>query len=109
MEKRPAEAGLFGKQHNVSLPLKDVVIKSFVRGCVVSTEAELVYKNESSNPMEVVFRFPLDVDMAVKGLSARISGRKFIAKVSMVLGSCTSVVLRWGYELSLTQEQTRYI
>ena len=75
------EGGLFAKRGGASIPLRSVSVNSFVKRCLVGTEAELVYSNGSSDPVEVVFRLPLDADTAVKGLRAEIAGKTIAAKV----------------------------
>ena len=80
MELEP-EGGLFTKSSGLAIPLKSVSVDSFVKGSLFGTKAELVYENVSPDPLEVVFKFPLDVDTAVKGLKAEIAGKTIVAKV----------------------------
>ena len=73
--------GLIVKGKKTALPLKDVSVEAEVQGYVLGLESTLKYANESSEPAEVVFRFPLEQSHAVVGLTAIIDGRKIKAQL----------------------------
>ena len=52
-----------------------------INGFVLGLKSVLKYTNESSDPVEVLFRFPLEDSNAVVGLTAIIDGRKIKAEV----------------------------
>ena len=64
-----------------ALPLKDVSVEAEIQGYVLGLESTLKYANESAEPAEVVFRFPLEQSHAVVGLTAIIDGRKIKAQL----------------------------
>ena len=66
--------GLVSKK--IILPLKDISVQVKVKGCLVGISSTLSYSNDTSNPLEVSFRFPLEESFAVVGLEAVIDGRK---------------------------------
>ena len=63
------------------LPLRDVSVQAEVTGYVLGLNSILKYSNDSSDPVEVLFRFPLEQSHAVVGLTALIDGRKIDAQV----------------------------
>ena len=63
------------------LPLKDISVQVKVKGYLVGVSSTLNYSNDTSNPVEVTFRFPLEESFAVVGLEAIIDGRKVKAAV----------------------------
>jgi len=63
------------------LPLKDILVHVTVKGYLVGVSSTLNYSNDTSNPLEVAFRFPLEESFAVVGLEAIIDGRKVKAAV----------------------------
>ena len=73
--------GLLVKGNQTALPLKDVSVEAGVRGYVLGLKSTLRYANESPDPMEVMFRFPLEQSHAVVGLTAIIDGRRIKAQV----------------------------
>ena len=73
--------GLVAKGKDSSLPLKSVSVEARVRGFVLGLSSTLTYSNDSSDPVEVLFRFPLEKSHAVVGLTALIDGRKIKADV----------------------------
>ena len=73
--------GLVPKGKNASLPLKNVSVQAQVRGFVLGLQSTLTYSNDSSDPAEVLFRFPLEKSHAVVGLTATIDGRKIKADI----------------------------
>ena len=73
--------GLILKDKRTPLPLKDVSVEAEIQGYVLGLKSTLNYANESPDPVEVVFRFPLEQSHAVVGLTAVIDGRKIKAQV----------------------------
>ena len=73
--------GLVTKGKNASLPLKEVSVRAEVKGYVLGLRSTLTYCNDSSDPVEVLFRFPLEKSHAVVGLTATIDGRKIRADI----------------------------
>ena len=63
------------------LPLKNVAVQVKVKGYLVGISSTLSYSNDTSNPLEVSFRFPLEESFAVVGLEAIIDGRKVKGEV----------------------------
>jgi hypothetical protein len=54
-----------------------------IKGYVVGLKATFKYKNSSGDPLEVMFRFPVDDGMAVVGLTAKIGDRTIHGIVSI--------------------------
>ena len=77
----PQVFGLVAKWKDSSLPLKSVSVEARVRGFVLGLSSTLTYSNDSSDPVEVLFRFPLEKSHAVVSLTALIHGRKIKANV----------------------------
>ena len=73
--------GLLIAGKNTKVPLKEVTVKAQLRGYLVGLESTLKYSNDTSNPIEVVFRFPIDESFAVVGLEAEIGGKRIKAEV----------------------------
>ena len=73
--------GLLIAGKNTKVPLKEVTVKAQLRGYLVGLDSTLKYSNDTSNPIEVVFRFPIDESFAVVGLEAEIGGRRIKAEV----------------------------
>ena len=73
--------GLLVKGKETSIPLKDSSVKATIHGYLVGIDATLKYSNESSDPLEVVFRFPVEESFAVVGLEAVIAGRRIKASI----------------------------
>ena len=73
--------GLVPKGKDSSLPLKNVSVDVQVKGFVVGLHSALTYCNDSSDPVEVLFRFPVEKSHAVVGLTALIDGRKIKADI----------------------------
>ena len=73
--------GLLVAKGKQPLPLKSVRVKAHLRGFVLGLQSTLTYSNDSSNPVEVLFRFPLEKSHAVVGLTALIDGRKIKADI----------------------------
>ena len=75
------EIGLVSVDRNAVLPLKDISVHVKVKGYLVGVSSTLNYSNDTSNPLEVTFRFPLEESFAVVGLEAIIDGRKVKAAI----------------------------
>jgi hypothetical protein len=75
------EFGLLIAKTRVPLPLKDVSVAADIQGYVLGLQSTLKYENTTTDPVEVVFRFPLEQSHAVVGLTALIDGRKIRAEL----------------------------
>ena len=73
--------GLVSSDKKTVLPLKNVSVQVKVKGYLVGISSTLSYSNDTSNPLEVSFRFPLEESFAVVGLEAIIDGRKIKGEV----------------------------
>ena len=73
--------GLLVKNQTESLPLKNVSVSSIVQGYLLGIQSVLKYENTSSDPVEVLFRTPVDDSHAVVGLEAVIDGRRIHAEI----------------------------
>ena len=73
--------GLVSADKKTVLPLKDISVQVKVKGYLVGVSSTLNYSNDTSNPLEVTFRFPLEESFAVVGLEAIVDGRKVKATV----------------------------
>ena len=76
-----SDAGLFVVGKETPIPLKDVSVKAHINGFLVGLDSTLKYSNTGADPIEVVFRFPLEESFAVVGLEAVIDGRKVKAVI----------------------------
>ena len=79
-----AEEDMFGLvclKTKTPVPLKDTVVEAEISGYVLGLKSTLKYHNASADPLEVVFRFPLEQSHAVVGLSALIDGHKIRAEL----------------------------
>jgi len=73
--------GLLMTGKHTALPLKEVSVQAQVKGYVLGLLSTLKYSNDSSDPVEVLFRFPVEQSQAVVGLTAVIDGRTIKAKL----------------------------
>ena len=73
--------GLVPKGKDAPLPLKSVSVEAQVKGFVLGLKSTLTYSNDGPDPVEVLFRFPVEKTHAVVGLTAVIDSRKIAAKV----------------------------
>ena len=73
--------GLVSSDKKTVLPLKNISVQAKVKGYLVGISSTLSYSNDTSNPLEVSFRFPLEESFAVVGLEAIIDGRKIKGEV----------------------------
>ena len=75
------EYGLLIAGKNTQVPLKEVTVKAQLRGYLVGLISTLKYSNDGSNPIEVLFRFPIEESFAVVGLEAEIGDKRIKAEV----------------------------
>ena len=73
--------GLLVKDQTASLPLKDVSVSALVQGYLLGVQSVLKYENSGPDPVEVLFRTPVDESHAVVGLEAVIDGRRIRAEI----------------------------
>ena len=73
-------AGLFSS-NGEGLPLRSLTLEGDVRGYVVGLQAKMIYENNQNDPIEVLFRMPLEASQAVVGLSAVVDGRRIRAEM----------------------------
>ena len=73
--------GLIVANKKTPLLLRDVSVRADIQGYVLGLKSTLTYINDSSEPVEVLFRFPLEDSHAVVGLTAVIDGRKIKAEI----------------------------
>ena len=78
---RQQDFGLLITGKNTQIPLKEVKVKAQLRGYLVGLCSTLTYSNDGANPIEVLFRFPIEESFAVVGLEAEIGGRRIKAEV----------------------------
>ena len=60
---------------------QDICVEAEVKGYVLGLRSTLKYCNDSPDPVEVLFRFPVEQSHAVVGLTAVIDGRRIKAEV----------------------------
>ena len=70
-------------------PLESVSVTGQIKGYVMGLETRLKYRNTSDDPLEVMFRFPVEESTAVVGLEAKIAGRTIKEVVSFSLAIIT--------------------
>ena len=63
------------------VPLKKVSVKANITGYLVGIQSTLQYSNDSEEPLEVLFKFPVEESFAVVGLEAVVGGRKIKAQI----------------------------
>ena len=74
-------SGLLAAKGKTPLPLKSVSVEAHVKGFVLGLHSTLTYSNDASDPVEVLFRFPIEKSHAIVGLTAIIDGRKIKADI----------------------------
>ena len=74
-----------GGKGKKDIPLQSVSVTGQIKGYVFGLETRLKYQNTSDDPLEVLFRFPVDESTAVVGLKANIAGRTIKGVVSLVI------------------------
>ena len=75
------EDGLFVCGGEEAIPLRSLSVRAFLQGFVAGFRSTFTYENNSSNPLEVFFRTPVDDSHAIVGLEACIDGRKIRAQI----------------------------
>lgn len=65
----------------MELPLKSCSVRAEVQGYVVGLNSTLKYVNNGDNPVEVLFRFPVDESFAVVGMEAVIGGKTITSQI----------------------------
>ena len=73
--------GLVLADKSAALPLREVAVRAEVKGYLLGLLADLKYQNDSSDPVEVLFRLPLERSHAVVGLTAVLDGRTVKAQL----------------------------
>lgn len=76
-----ASFGLINKANKTSIPLKSISISSKLHGFTAQVNATMEYTNDSNNPIEVMYAFPLDEEATVCGFQATIDGRTIVAEI----------------------------
>lgn len=72
-------AGLLVAGKLTHVPLKDVSVNATINGYLAGLDSTLKYSNDGADPLEVVFRFPIEESFAIVGLEAIIAGRRIKA------------------------------
>ena len=80
-EASEQSSGGLVKSNGQSLPLRSLVVEGDVKGYILGLQARLSYENDDKDPLEVMFRMPLESTQAVVGLTALVDGRKIIAEL----------------------------
>ena len=65
----------------ISVPLKNIEVRSSVQGFIANVEYLLTYHNDADEPIEASFTFPLDDKCAIYRFEAEIEGRLVIGEV----------------------------
>ena len=73
--------GLLVAGKKTPIPLRDVSVNAEIQGYVLGLKSVLTYLNDSPDPIEVLFKFPLEDSYAVVGLTAVIDGRNIKAEI----------------------------
>ena len=63
------------------VPLKKVSVEANMTGYLIGLQSTLEYRNDGEEPLEVLFKFPVEESFAVVGLEAIIGGRKIKAQI----------------------------
>lgn len=63
------------------VPLKKVSVEANMTGYLIGLQSTLEYSNDGEEPLEVLFKFPVEESFAVVGLEAVIGGRKIKAQI----------------------------
>ena len=74
-------AGLIVAGDQSLVPLKKVSVKANMTGYLVGLQSTLQYSNDSDEPLEVIFKFPVEESFAVVGLEAVVGGKKIKAEI----------------------------
>lgn len=73
--------GFLDKNGRSQVPLEKIQIRSLVKGFTCQVVATMDYKNNSDNPIEAIYVFPLDEEATVCGFQATIDGRTIVAEI----------------------------
>ena len=74
--------GLLVKGKEVAeVPLRHVAVSAQLKGSLVGLLSTFKYQNDGSEPLEVLFRFPVEESWAVVGLEGMVDGRSIKAVV----------------------------
>jgi len=76
----PCITGLKIVNSDKPVPLKSIDVNVTVKGFVANVTSVLVYKNTDEEPIEVIYKFPIDDQGAVYHFEAQIEGRTIIAE-----------------------------
>ena len=79
MSSSQFHTGLLVAGKLTQIPLKDVSVNATINCYLVGLDSRLKYSNDGTEPLEVVFRFPVEESFAVVGLEAIIAGRRIKA------------------------------
>ena len=103
-----ARVGLFVVGKDTQVPLKDVSVDAHINGFLVGLTSVLKYSNVGADPIEVVFRFPLEESFAVVALEAVIDGRKVkaIVREKEEARQMYSDAIASGHSAALAEEKT---
>ena len=69
-------AGLLVAGKLTHVPLKGVSVNATINGYLAGLDSTLKYSSDGADPLEVVFRFPIEESFAIVGLEAIIAGRR---------------------------------
>ena len=61
------------------IPLKNVSVSAIINGYLTGLDSTLKYSNDGADPLEIVFRFPIEESFAIVGLEAFTAGRRIKA------------------------------
>ena len=100
--------GLFVVGKDTQVPLKDVSVDAHINGFLVGLTSVLKYSNVGADPIEVVFRFPLEESFAVVALEAVIDGRKVkaIVREKEEARQMYNDAIASGHSAALAEEKT---
>ena len=77
----PRLPGMYTTQTATPLPMLDSKIDVTVRGPIVETTVTQTFKNDSDNPTEATYIFPLPADAAVSAMAIDLGTRKIHAAI----------------------------
>src|SRR5512145_3064390 len=63
------------------VPLEGVTVEATIRDFAATTVVSQRYRNSETQPIEAVYKFPLDEGAAVCGFEAEIGGRRVVGRV----------------------------
>lgn len=68
------EIGLFHRNSQSTIPLTDIEVKINIVDFLAKVTISQTYKNSETNPIECVYKFPIDEKAAIDGFEAEIDG-----------------------------------